>query len=84
MRIALGIMLILICFLNLLISTCMFKEVSNDKRREYYSLKRQIKETEGVELQIIQEVEYQTLSGSDEWTRMKDGPPNTADVRATL
>ena len=40
MRLALGIMLILICLLNLFNSTFMFKEVSNEKRREYYSLKR--------------------------------------------
>ena len=33
---------------------------------------------------MIEQVESHTLSGSDEWSRMKEGPPNKADVRATL
>ena len=32
----------------------------------------------------MEQIEAHTLSGTEEWMQMKEGPPNKTDVRATL
>ena len=83
MRTALALILIVVTLLTLMIAKCAFKEMPIERRKEYYNLKRRIKDSDIIEQKVIENVQKHTLSASEEWIRMKNEEPNIADVRAT-
>ena len=84
MRSALAALIFFIGLLTLLLVTCFFTEIPIEQRRRQKKIKRKVNDMEGLELKVLVNVEQYTLAGSDEWIRMKQGPPNENDVQATL
>ena len=76
MRTTFSIILILTGILILMLSMCMFKEVSIERRMHHKALKRQLKDADGIEFATMQRIDCVALAGSDEWIRMKDSPPD--------
>mmetsp|Transcript_37523 Transcript_37523/g.49343 ORF Transcript_37523/g.49343 Transcript_37523/m.49343 type:complete len:85 (-) Transcript_37523:48-302(-) len=84
MRSSLAALVLLAGVLSLLIVAFFFTEIPIEERRRQKSLKRKIKDIMGLDREVLIQVESHTLAGSDEWNRMKEGPPEETDVRATL
>ena len=49
MRTALALILIVVALLTLMLAKCAFKEMPIGRRKLYYTLKRQIKDSEGLD-----------------------------------
>lgn len=49
MRIALASVLLIVVLLTLMLANCMFKEMPIEERKNFYTLKRQIKDVEGLD-----------------------------------
>ena len=84
MRLKLALIIFLASFFTLLASSCFFKEISIGRRNQYSAIKQELKEAYGIDQQMTRHIEAVTLSGSEEWTRMKESPPDKTNVRATL
>ena len=84
LRTMLAGLIILIGLLGLFLVACFFHEIPIQDRRQFKNLKRKISDMNGQHREVLMQVESYALAGSDEWNRMKRGPPDEADIRATL
>ena len=57
MRTALALILIVVVLLTLMLAKCTFKEMPISRRKLYYRLKRQIKDSEGLDQQVMLQVD---------------------------